>query len=209
MRRHRVLIARGADLKARSNAGFTALLFAAREGRIPAVNALLEAGADLNESLPVRRRGPQAARRRRRANGQSTAAPAEVGLNAFLLAAANAHYELAACSSIVAPIQTPRRRVYGAASGLLGAQGRHRRQQQPRPARLRQHGQPNVRARWWPRARRSTRASPSARAWGVTTLNSIGATPFLLAARTADAPLMKLLAELPTRCSRMTMAQRR
>jgi ankyrin repeat protein len=31
---------------------------------------------------------------------------------------------------------------------------------------------------------------------GVTTLNSIGATPFLLAARTADAPLMALLAEL-------------
>ena len=31
---------------------------------------------------------------------------------------------------------------------------------------------------------------------GVTTLNSIGATPFLLAARTADAPLMTLLAEL-------------
>ena len=30
----------------------------------------------------------------------------------------------------------------------------------------------------------------------MTTLNSIGATPFLLAARTADAPLMKLLAEL-------------
>jgi ankyrin repeat protein len=31
---------------------------------------------------------------------------------------------------------------------------------------------------------------------GVTTLNSIGATPFLLAARTADAPLMTLLVEL-------------
>ena len=31
---------------------------------------------------------------------------------------------------------------------------------------------------------------------GVTTLNSIGATPFLLAARTADADLMRLLAEL-------------
>ena len=31
---------------------------------------------------------------------------------------------------------------------------------------------------------------------GVTTLNSIGATPFLLAARTADAELMRLLAEL-------------
>ena len=31
---------------------------------------------------------------------------------------------------------------------------------------------------------------------GVTTLNSIGATPFLLAARTADADLMRLLAQL-------------
>jgi ankyrin repeat protein len=31
---------------------------------------------------------------------------------------------------------------------------------------------------------------------GVTTLNSIGATPFLLAARTGDADLMRLLAEL-------------
>jgi ankyrin repeat protein len=31
---------------------------------------------------------------------------------------------------------------------------------------------------------------------GVTTLNSIGATPCLLAARTADADLMRLLAEL-------------
>ena len=31
---------------------------------------------------------------------------------------------------------------------------------------------------------------------GVSTLNSIGATPFLLAARTADAELMRLLAEL-------------
>src|SRR5262245_35751607 len=89
----RALIARGADLKARSNAGFTPLLFAAREGRIASVNALLEAGADLNESLPVRRRGPQAGAPQ--TAGQN-APPAEIGLNAFLLAAANAHYELAA-----------------------------------------------------------------------------------------------------------------
>ena len=75
---------------ARSNAGFTALLFAAREGRIAAVEALLKAGADMNDSLPVRRRGPQAA-------AQPLPRPHhEVGLNAFLLAAANAHYELAA-----------------------------------------------------------------------------------------------------------------
>ena len=84
----RALIARGADVKARSNAGFTASLFAAREGRIAAVDALLAAGADMNESLPVRRR-PQAA-------GQAAPPTNDVGLNAFLLAAANAHYELAA-----------------------------------------------------------------------------------------------------------------
>ena len=81
------LVKRGADVQARSNGGFTALLFAAREGRIAAVDALLEAGADMNDSLPVRRRPAQ--------NTSTPAAP-EAGLNAFLLAAANAHYELAA-----------------------------------------------------------------------------------------------------------------
>ena len=42
-------------MRGRSNAGFTALLFAARAGAIAAVEALLKVGADLNESLPVRR----------------------------------------------------------------------------------------------------------------------------------------------------------
>ena len=73
---------------ARSNGGFTPLLFAAREGRIAAVEALMKAGADMNDSLPVRRRPAQ--------NAAATPAAPELGLNAFLLAAANAHYELAA-----------------------------------------------------------------------------------------------------------------
>jgi ankyrin repeat protein len=81
------LVKRGADVQTRSNGGFTALLFAAREGRIAAVDTLLKAGADMNDSLPVRRRPAQNA---------STPATPESGLNAFLLAAANAHYELAA-----------------------------------------------------------------------------------------------------------------
>lgn len=46
------LIALGADIRARSNAGTTPLLFAARKGGIGAVRALLEAGADVNESRP-------------------------------------------------------------------------------------------------------------------------------------------------------------
>src|SRR6185369_3146419 len=75
----RLLLARGADMHVRSNGGFTAYLFAVREGKISAVKTFLELGANLNESLLIKRR-----------NGESDSGP-----NAFMLAAENAHYELA------------------------------------------------------------------------------------------------------------------
>src|SRR5262249_6351600 len=84
----RLLLARGADMHVRSNGGFTAFLFAIREGRIGAVRTFLELGADLNESLQVRRRAGAA--------GSANAPQLDPGPNAFLLAAENAHYELAA-----------------------------------------------------------------------------------------------------------------
>ena len=187
-----MLVAKGADLRARSNAGFTALLFAAREGRLAAVEALLKAGADMNDSLPVRRRGPQA-------GGQTPAPPAppEVGLNAFLLAAANAHYELAgwfldrgADPNAAPQGYTALHQVsWVRKAGIAGSNN-------PAP-----QGSGNMDGLTFVRklvakgARLNERVTkrPS---MGVTTLNSIGATPFLLAARTADAPLMKVLAEL-------------
>jgi uncharacterized protein len=186
------LIARGADLKARSNAGFTALLFAAREGRIAAVEALLKAGADMNESLPVRRRSPPAA-------GQPTAPPPsnEIGLNAFLLAAANAHYELAAWLLDRGADPNAAPQGYTALhqvswvrkAGIAGSNN-------PAP-----QGSGNMDSLTFVRKLVAKGAQLNARVtkrpgMGVTTLNSIGATPFLLAARTADASLMKLLAEL-------------
>src|SRR3989442_14297973 len=59
----RGLVAHGADIHARSNGGFTPLLFAAREGKIPAAKTLPEAGTDLNESPPAPRgRGSAAGR---------------------------------------------------------------------------------------------------------------------------------------------------
>ena len=154
-----LLVARGADLKARSGAGFTALLFAAREGRIAAVDALLKAGADMNEWLPVRRRGPQAQ--------NQPPPPPEVGLNAFLLAAGNAHYELRRMAA------RSRRRsecratgLHRAASSVVGAQGRHLRQQQPGPAGIRLYRQPRRSCAGWSRkARSSMRASRSGPAW--------------------------------------------
>jgi ankyrin repeat protein len=182
------LVARRADVTTRSNGGFTALLFAAREGRIAAVEALLKAGADMNDALPVRRRPAQ--------NASAPAVP-EIGLNAFLLAAANAHYELAAwlldrgADPDAAPQgYTALHQVsWVRKAGIAGSNN-------PAP-----QGSGNMDSLTFVRtlvakgADRNTRVTKRPN-MGVTTLNSIGATPFLLAARTADAPLMKLLAEL-------------
>lgn len=48
----RILIDHGADIKARSKSGFTPLLFAASSGDIESVRMLIQAGAEINESTP-------------------------------------------------------------------------------------------------------------------------------------------------------------
>jgi ankyrin repeat protein len=182
-----VLVARGADVNARSNGGFSAILFAAREGRIAAVEALLKAGADMNDSLPVRRRP----------NAPAAPATPEAGVNVFLLAAANAHYELAAWLLDRGADPNAAPQGYTALhqvswvrkAGIAGSNN-------PAP-----QGSGNMDSLTFVRKLVTKGATLDARVtkrpnMGVTTLNSIGATPFLLAARTADAPLMKLLAEL-------------
>src|SRR5207237_3987240 len=68
----RALVGAGADIKTRSKGGvFTPYLFAVRGGQIEAARALLEAGVNVNETLPD-------------------------GTSALVLAVTNAHYELAA-----------------------------------------------------------------------------------------------------------------
>ena len=181
------LVARGADVSARSNGGFTAILFAAREGRIAAVDALLKAGADKNDSLPIRRR----------AAPNAPPPPPDPGPNVFLLAAANAHYELAAwlLDRGADPNAAPQgftalhQVSWVRKAGIAGSNN-------PAP-----QGSGTMDSLTFVRTLVTKGATLDARAtkkpnMGVTTLNSVGATPFLLAARTADAPLMKLLAEL-------------
>ena len=183
-----LLAAHGADVRARSNGGFTALLFAARDGRIAAVQALANAGADLNDALPVRTRNAAAS---------ATAATPETGLNAFLLAAANAHYELAAwfLDRGADPNAAPQgwsalhQVSWVRKAGVSGSNN-------PAP-----EGSGNMDSLEFVRRLVAKGANLNARVskrpgMGVTTLNSIGATPFLLAARTADAELMRLLATL-------------
>ena len=182
------LLSHGAEVSARSARGWTPLLFAVREGEIGVVQTLLEAGVDADESLPVleeRRRG-------------GTSAEAEAtGLNAFLLAAANAHYELAALLVDRGADVNVASRGWTALhqlswvrkAGIAGSNN-------PAPP-----GSGSMTSLEFVKKIVAAGADLNARVTirppaGITRLNFIGGTPFLLAARTGDAPLMRLLAEL-------------
>ncbi len=178
----------GADISARSNAGWSPMLFAAREGEIDVVQTLLEAGADVEDALPV----VEETRR-----GGSSAERSATGLNAFLLAAANAHYELAsllvdrgADVNVASRGWTALHQVsWVRKAGVAGSNN-------PAPK-----GSGNVTSLDFVRKIVAAGADVNARVTvrppaGITRLNFIGGTPFLLAARTGDAALMRLLVEL-------------
>jgi len=185
------LVARGADVHGRSNGGFTAILFAAREGQIAAVKALVAAGARLDDSIPASTPIDEPAPE------ETGPAPTEAGLNVFLLAVANAHFELAAwlLDRGADPNAAPRgwtalhQISWVRKMGIAGSND-------PAPP-----GSGNMTSLELVRKLVAKGADVNARAtkrpqMGLTTLNAIGATPFLLAARTADFELMRLLAEL-------------
>ena len=185
----RLLVASGADTKARSKLGFTPLLFAAREGHIEAVRTLLDVGSSLDEMLSVNSR---------QSAGGVDEGKAEPDLDAFLLAAANAHYELAAylmdrgASARVAPRgwtalhQISWTRKTGEAGG-----------NDPPPEGSGRMGSLEfVRALVAHGADVNAKVTSRGLPVGSSGLDFRGATPFLLAARTADVELMKLLLEL-------------
>ena len=183
----KALIEAGADIHARSNGGFTPFLFAVREGRIDAVRTLLQAGINVNETLNV-------PARRRPAGTQ--APPDTVGPSALVLAVANAHYELASVLLDAGANPNASAQGWTALHQITWVRKPGTGTNDPAPRgsgdmnslelvkRLVALGA-NVNARMTKRAN-----------VGVTELNMIGATPFLMAARTADAPLMRLLAQL-------------
>jgi uncharacterized protein len=180
------LIEAGADVRMRLPSGFTPLLFAVREGRLDVVRVLLKAGADPNDTVPA------AAGRRRGYGGRLPPA----GASALLLAVMNAHFELAshlldagarpdadltgytvlhAITAVRKPgvgDNDPAPEGSGAVSSLELVQ------------KLVAHGA-DVNARISRRVNLNN-----------TRLHEIGATPFMLAALTADAELMRTLARL-------------
>jgi ankyrin repeat protein len=183
------LLEHDADIRARSLGGYSALLFAAREGHIDVVEALLDGGGAVDDGLPLQGR--------RRDDGGTSAEAAPTGINIFLIAAANAHYELAALlldrgadvNSAPRGWTALHQLTWVRKAGIAGSNN-------PSPA-----GSGNMNSLDFARRLVADGADVNARVTerppaGITRLNSIGGTPFLLAARTADAEYMRLLVEL-------------
>ncbi|MFN9083450.1 MAG: ankyrin repeat domain-containing protein [Acidobacteriota bacterium] len=178
------LVKAGAVVEDRLDSGYTPLLFAVREGRIAAVKALLKAGAEVNDTTPVggRRTAPAKSPRQ--------------GTSALILATLNAHYELGrvlleagANPNADGPGYTALHAVTWVRKPGLG-------DNDPAP-----QGSGELTSLEFVKALVAKGADINARMGkkigvGLTGLNTAGGTAFFLAARTADAELMRLLAQL-------------
>jgi ankyrin repeat protein len=182
----RALIAAGADVHMHLSSGFTPLLFAVREGRLDAVRALVEAGADVNETIPADGPGP-------RRRGYGGVPPA--GTTPLLLAVRNAHFEVAAAlldagarADADAPGYTALHLITVVRKPGVG-------DNDPAP-----EGSGAVSSLHLVRALVARGANVDARMTKRPNLNNTrlderGATPFLLAALTADTELMRVLVQ--------------
>jgi ankyrin repeat protein len=180
------LIASGADVRGHLASGFTPLLFAVREGHLDVVRLLLKAGADVNEAVPA-----DPGHRK----GYGGPLP-KVGVTPLLVAVTNAHFELAAALLDAGANPNADQTGYTVLHAITAVRKPGVGDNDPAPdttgsmtslelvKRLAAHGA-NLNARMTKKANlNNTRA------------NEIGATPFFLAALTADAELMTTLAAL-------------
>jgi len=183
-----MLIEHGADVNLRSRRGYSAVLFGGRQGHVEVVEVLLDAGAPLDDAIPLERRTDA---------GGTSAEAAPTGIDLFLIATGNAHYELAAMllDRGVDPDVAPRgwtalhQLSWVRKAGVAGSNN-------PAPV-----GSGTMTSLEFARQLVAHGADVNGRVTvrppaGITRLDFVGGTPFLLAARTADAEYMRLLAEL-------------
>jgi len=184
----RELLDKGSDVDLRLASGFTPLLFAVREGHIEVARVLLNAGADPNDMIRPPADEPSQAR------GYHGAPP--FGASALLLAVENAHYELA--TELVEAGADPNASVTGYTALHAIARVRkpgHGDNDPPPPGSGRMSSLQFV--EWI--AQHGGDLNQKMRKHvnlGNTRLSKRGATPFFLAAQSADAELIRTLARL-------------
>jgi uncharacterized protein len=183
------LLQAGADLHVRAPSGFTPFLFAVREGQTEMVRTLLKAGADVNETIKIASSAPSSLRHAPRSLALRT------GTSALALAVANAHFELAALLLDAGANPNAAEQGWTPLHTLSWVRRPGMGNNDPAPEgsgslssldmvkKLAEHGA-NLNARMTRRVN-----------VGLTELNTRGATPFFLAARTGDADLMRALAK--------------
>ncbi len=183
------LVERGADVDERSAAGWSALLYAVRAGAADAVRALLAAGADAGDAIRPPAAGGDAA-------GPSGRRDPAAGTSALVLAVMNGHFALA--QYLVERGADPNAAEQGwTALHQLAYTRRPNSGKGMPPVVLLDRVDTLAFARFLldrgadPNARQTERFNNRER----NNLNRVGATPYLLAAKHADVPLMRLLAE--------------
>jgi ankyrin repeat protein len=174
------LLKKGADFRTPLASGFTPLFFAAREGRENVVRRLIEAGADVNETM--------------RPTGDKHAHDKK-STTALILAVENGHFELAAALLDAGADPNARPAGYTALHAITWVRKPIRGDGDPPPI-----GSGKMSSLDFVRLLVAHGADMNVRLEkGVKDLGrftTTGSTPFLLAARASDVPLLKLFIEL-------------
>jgi ankyrin repeat protein len=169
------LLKRGADFRAPLRSGFTPFLFAVREGRAEVVSRLIQAGIDVNE--PMRPKG-----------GEPATTP-------LLLAVENGHFELAAALLKAGANPNDAPAGFTALHAITWVRKPIRGDGNPPPM-----GSGKLDSLEFVRQLVDHGADLNARLKDgkpeLGPFTTTGATPFFLAARASDVPLMKLLVAL-------------
>ncbi|MCI0357482.1 MAG: ankyrin repeat domain-containing protein [Planctomycetaceae bacterium] len=173
------LLKAGADFRTPLSSGFTPLFFAVREGREAVVFRLLEAGIDVNEHMAPQQRG---------------SAPRGKRTSPLLLALENGHFELAAALLKAGADPNDRPAGYAALHAISWVRKPIRGDGDPPPIGSGSLSSLDLVRLLARKADLDVRLEKGEGGRGRFT--TTGSTPFLLAARACDVPLMKLLIEL-------------
>ena len=178
-----LLLKAGADFRpALPDSGFTPWFFAARDGRAEVVHVLLKAGADVNTTMEPRKPTGKGPRK---------------GTSALLLAVENGHFDLALALVEAGADPNDQRSGFTALHALTWVRKPNRGEDDGDPSPL---GSGKLSSLQFSKKLIEHGADVNARLTtgkgGPGLFSKVGATPFLMAAATADAPYLRLLIEL-------------